>query len=106
MYVIYSQMNKVISTERMEMFSLLVGMTAAIVILIIFLIRWSSTLDNEVMRRTKELDKINKQLYLRTEELKEVNNSLTESNKKLALANEQLKMHDKMQKRFYQHSST
>jgi signal transduction histidine kinase len=84
--VIYSQINKVISNERLEMFSLIVGTTAAIVILVIFLIRWSSLLDNEVKRRTTELDK--------------ANNSLTESNKQLALANKQLKIHDKMQKDF------
>jgi hypothetical protein len=76
--VIYSQINKVISTERLEMFSLIVGTSAAIMIVVIFLIRWSSTLDNEVKRRTKELS--------------EANNSLT--------ANEQLKVHDKMQKEF------
>ena len=36
----------------------------------------------------------------RTVELKEANNSLTESNRLLAIANEQLKVHDKMQKEF------
>jgi signal transduction histidine kinase len=41
--------------------------------------KWNSSLDTEVKRRTKELD---------------------ESNKQLALANEQLKIHDKMQKEF------
>ena len=84
--VIYSQINEVISTERLEMFSLIAGSTAAIVILVIFLIRWSNTLDNEVKKRTRELDK--------------ANNSLTESNKQLALANEQLKIHDTMQRDF------
>jgi signal transduction histidine kinase len=98
--VIYSQINKVISTERLEMFSLIVGTTAAVVILVMFLIRWSITLDNEVKRRTKELHESNEQLYLRTEELKEANDSLTESNKKLATANEQLKINDKIQKDF------
>jgi signal transduction histidine kinase len=98
--VIYSQIDKVISTERLEMFSLIVGTTAAVVILVMFLIRWSITLDNEVKRRTKELHDSNEQLYLRTEELKESNNSLTDSNKKLATANEQLKIHDKIQKDF------
>jgi hypothetical protein len=83
---IYSQINKVISNERLEMFSLIAGTTAAIVILVIFLIRWSGLLDNEVKRRTTELDK--------------ANNSLTEYNKQLALANKQLKVHDKMQKDF------
>jgi signal transduction histidine kinase len=79
MSVIYSQIDKVTSTERMEMFSLLVGMTAAIVLLVIFLIRWSSTLDNEVKRRTKELETANKQL---------------------SLSNEQLEMRDKTQQEF------
>jgi signal transduction histidine kinase len=36
----------------------------------------------------------------RTAELKEANNSLTKSNRLLAAANEQLKVHDKMQKEF------
>jgi signal transduction histidine kinase len=77
--VIYSQINTVILTQKIETFSLLAGTTAAIVVLIIFLIRWSSTLNNEVKRRTRELN---------------------ESNKQLAVANEQLKLHDKMQKEF------
>jgi hypothetical protein len=76
---IYSQINNVISTERIEMFSLLAGTTAAIVVLIIFLIKWSSNLNDEVKRRTRELN---------------------ESNKQLAIANEQLKVHDRMQKEF------
>jgi signal transduction histidine kinase len=70
MSIIYSQIDKAMSTERMEMFSLLVGTTAAIVVLVIFLIRWSSTLDNEVKRRTKELETANEQLSLSNEQLK------------------------------------
>jgi signal transduction histidine kinase len=65
MSVIYSQIDKVISTERLEMFLLLVGTTLAIVMLVVFLIRWSSTLDNEVKRRTKELETANQQLNMR-----------------------------------------
>jgi signal transduction histidine kinase len=65
MSVIYSQIDKVISTERTEMFLLLVGTTLAIVMLVVFLIRWSSTLDNEVKRRTKELQTANEQLNMR-----------------------------------------
>ncbi|MFL6358068.1 MAG: histidine kinase dimerization/phospho-acceptor domain-containing protein, partial [Nitrososphaeraceae archaeon] len=64
MSVIYSQIDKVISTERMGMFLLLVGATLAIVMLVILLIRWSSTLDNEVKRRTKELETANEQLNI------------------------------------------
>ena len=97
---IYSQLNNVISTERIEMFSLLAGTTAAIVVLIIFLIKWSSNLNDEVKRRTRELNESNKQLNTLTEELKKANDSLIASNKQLALANEQLKVHDRMQKEF------
>ena len=79
MSIIYSQIDKAISTNRIEMFLLLVGTTAAIAMLVIFLIRWSSTLDNEVKKRTKELESANKQL---------------------SLSNEQLKMRDKAQQEF------
>ncbi len=79
MSIIYSQIDKAISTDRIEMFLLLVGTTAAIAILAIFLIRWSNALDNEVKRRTKELESANKQL---------------------SLSNEQLKMRDKAQQEF------
>jgi signal transduction histidine kinase len=65
MSVIYSRIDKVISTQRMEMSFLLVGATAAIVMLVIFLIRWSNTLDNEVKKRTKELQTANEQLNMR-----------------------------------------
>jgi signal transduction histidine kinase len=59
---------------------MLLGCTiAAISVLIIILIKWTSSLGIEVKRRTRQLD---------------------ESNKQLALANEQLTMHDKMQKEF------
>src|SRR5262245_17026972 len=39
---IYSQVDKVLFSQRIETFSLLVGATVAIVVLIIFLIKWSS----------------------------------------------------------------
>src|ERR671931_2526353 len=98
--VIYSQINTVILTQKIETFSLLAGTTAAIVVLIIFLIRWSSTLNNEVKRRTRELNESNKRLNTLTEELKKANDSLMASNKQLEVANEQLKVHDKMQREF------
>lgn len=98
--VIYSQINGVIFTERIEMFSLLAGTTAAIIVLIIFLIKWSTSLNDEVKRKTRELNESNKQLNTLTEELKKANDSLMASNKQLSVANEQLKLHDKMQKEF------
>jgi signal transduction histidine kinase len=69
---IYSQIENILFTQRIETFSLLAITTAAAIILIIFLIKWSSKLNSEVKRRTRELES----------------------------ANEQLKVHDKMQKEF------
>ncbi len=76
---ITSQVKGLLATENSKMFMLLGCTIAAISVLIILLIKWTSSLDMEVKRRTKELH---------------------ESNKQLALANEQLTMHDKMQKEF------
>ncbi len=76
---ITSQVKGLLATENSKMFMLLGSTIAAISVLIILLIKWTSSLDLEVKRRTRELD---------------------ESNKQLALANEQLTMHDKMQKEF------
>jgi signal transduction histidine kinase len=83
---IYSQINDVLLTQREETFALLAGTTAAIIVLIIFLIKWNGTLDNEVKRRTNQLNESNRKLEL--------------ANKQLSLANEQLKVHDKMQSEF------
>ena len=76
---IYSQINDVIFTERLEMFSLLAGVTAAAAVLILFLLKWSNTLERRVKTRTKELD---------------------ESNQRLEGLNEQLKINEKLQKEF------
>ena len=83
---IYSHVDEVLFTQRIETFSLLAGITIAVAVLIIFLIKWNSILDYEVKRRTEQLEDSNRQLSL--------------SNQQLALANEQLKVHDKMQKEF------
>ena len=96
----YSHINDVLFTERIKMFSLLAGTTAAIAILIIFLIKWSSILGEEVKRRTRELNVSNQQLHSKTAELRKTNESLIESNKKLESAYKQLELHDKMQKDF------
>jgi signal transduction histidine kinase len=76
---IYSQINQVLFAERMKMLSLLGGTSAAVVVLIVFLIKWNSSLDIEVRRRTSELN---------------------DSNERLALAIDRLKIQEKMQKEF------
>jgi signal transduction histidine kinase len=76
---IYSDVNELLSAERSKMFMLLGGTFSAIAVLIIILLKWNSVLDSEVKRRTSELDL---------------------SNQRLAVAIEQLKVHDKMQREF------
>jgi signal transduction histidine kinase len=76
---IYSQVNSVLFTEGIKLFSLISGTTAAIILLVFILGKWNSTLDNEVKRRTHELN---------------------ESNNKLNVANEELKKHERAQKDF------
>jgi signal transduction histidine kinase len=76
---VYSDINKTLSSERSKFFLLVAGITAAILILILFLVKLNSILNEQVKRRTKDLE---------------------ESNKRLKTANEQLNIHDKMQKEF------
>ena len=83
---IYSNLNEVLFIERLKMFSLIAGISAAILVLIIFLIKWNTILNKEVKRRTEQLEESNKKLSI--------------SNQQLALTNEQLKVHDMMQKEF------
>ncbi len=45
---IYMKINEIIFTERLQMFSLIAGIGAAIMILIFILIRWNTDLDKEV----------------------------------------------------------
>jgi signal transduction histidine kinase len=73
--------------EQKNFSTLMVIIIGAIAVGIAFLIlSWNRRLETAVNGRTAEL--------------KKVNNSLIESNKLLAAANEQLKVHDKMQKEF------
>jgi signal transduction histidine kinase len=83
---IYSHINDILHTERLKGFSLIFGLSFAVLILILFLIKWNNTLNIEVKKRTKELQESNRQLSL--------------SNQEIAHANEELKVHDKMQKEF------
>jgi signal transduction histidine kinase len=53
---IYARVNEVLFTERLKMFSLVAGSTAAVVVLILLLIKWNNILDRQVKGRTKELE--------------------------------------------------
>ena len=68
---IYSQIEDILFTQRIETFSLLAITTAGAIILIIFLTKWNSNLDSEVKRRTEELESANKQLRVHDKMQKE-----------------------------------
>jgi signal transduction histidine kinase len=83
---LYSEINNVLFGEKLKILSLLIGTIAAVASLIIFLIKWNIILNNVVKARTRELEESNKLLL--------------EYNQDLAKANEELKIHDKMQREF------
>ena len=76
---IYSSIGQALFLERIKIFSLILAFTLAVMILIIFLVKWNTNLDKEVKHRTIELE---------------------ESNKRLLSANEDLQKNDMMQKEF------
>jgi signal transduction histidine kinase len=76
---VYSDIDETLSTERSKFYLLIAVITATIVILVLFLVKLNSILNEKINRRTKDLE---------------------ESNKRLKIANEKLNIHDKMQKDF------
>ena len=59
---IYSNVDQVLLSQRIETFSLLAGATVAIVVLIVFLIKWNTLLRREVQRRTMDLELSNEEI--------------------------------------------
>jgi signal transduction histidine kinase len=59
---IYAEINDILFDERLKMLSLVAGAIAAVLVLIILLIKWNSILNNQVKRRTRELEESNKRL--------------------------------------------
>ena len=57
---IYAQVNDVLFAERLKTLSLLIGASAAILVLVIILLKWNSSLNNQVKSRTKELEESNR----------------------------------------------
>ena len=83
---VYAKIDSIINNERLEMVSLIAGIIAAIVILIVFLVRMNGILDRNVKVRTSELN--------------ESINNLLLLNEKLENTNKQLHIHEKMQRDF------
>ena len=76
---IYSTINNIIEKERLQMLSLIIGIIAAVLLLILYLNRVNKTLNKAVIKRTFELQ---------------------DANTKLESANRHIKVHDDMQKEF------
>jgi signal transduction histidine kinase len=76
---IYLKIDSVLFTEGLKMFSLLTGTTFAIIVLVFLLRKWYRVLEDEVTKRTSDLN---------------------ESNYKLMKANESLKIKDEAQNQF------
>jgi signal transduction histidine kinase len=77
--IIYSKINEIIDKERLQMLTLIIGIIAVVLLLILFLNRANSTLDKSVKKRTKELE---------------------DTNRRLEVANRNVQIHDNMQKEF------
>lgn len=91
--VIFSNIGETLFAERLKSYSLLVGTLIAVAVLIIFLVKWSSIMEKEVVKRTRELKESNLKLDTMTKDLKNSNISLQE-------AYQQLKENEKIQKDF------
>ncbi|HLN35854.1 MAG TPA: sensor histidine kinase [Nitrososphaeraceae archaeon] len=83
---LYSEINSVLLGEKIKTISLIIGSIAAIMALVILLVKWNLILNNLVKKRTKELEHSNKQFSI--------------SNNELSRVNEELKVHDRMQSEF------
>jgi signal transduction histidine kinase len=79
--VIYANIADVLSTQRIETFSLLAGTTATIFVLIVFLAMWNSNLRKAVAAKTEQLVDANKQLSIANEQLIENYERLRASDK-------------------------
>lgn len=90
---ILSNIGDTLFFERLKSYSLLVGTLAAIAVLIIFLIKWSKTMEEEVINRTRDLNESKGKLDMMTREL-------TNSNISLQRANDRLRDQEKIQKEF------
>lgn len=90
---IFAKTADTLFTERLKSYSLLTAVFASVAILTIFLLKWSNTLEKEVIKRTHELNRSNVKLAIMSQELKNSNLSLQK-------ANNQLRQNDKLQKEF------
>jgi len=91
--VVFSNIGETLFAERLKNYSLLVGVFASVIFLVIILLRWNNIMEKEVIKRTTELSQSNASLDIMARQL-------TNSNVSLREANEQLKKHHKLQQEF------
>jgi signal transduction histidine kinase len=90
---IFSKIGETLFTERLKGYSLFAAVFASVAALTIFLLKWSNTMEKEVIKRTNALNKSNVKLGV-------MSHVLRNSNISLQKANEQLSQNDKLQKEF------
>ena len=90
---IFAKTADTLFTERLKSYSLLTAVFASVAILTVFLLKWSNSMEKEVIKRTHELNRSNVKLAIMSQELKNSNLSLQK-------ANIQLRQNDKLQKEF------
>lgn len=90
---ILSPIRDLLNTELILNLVILAAFTVAVIYLVSNLIRWNNKLESKVQIRTKELEHANKSLQAKTVELEKTNQELN-------IANEQLKLHDRLQNEF------
>lgn len=98
--VIYSTIDGILSTQRVQTFTVLAGTTVSIGILIFLLARWNSGLNKEVTAKISEISESNARLIRLNSQLEESNRQLAMANEKMIAINMQLQRSEKTQKEF------
>ena len=91
--VVLSKIGETLFAERLKSYSLLAATFASIAFLVVLLLKWNTSMEREVIKRTSELNKSNTKLDIMAKDL-------TDSNLSLQKLNDQLKQNDKLQREF------
>ncbi|HEX7178943.1 MAG TPA: sensor histidine kinase [Nitrososphaeraceae archaeon] len=91
--VVLSKIGETLFAERLKSYSLLAASFASIAFLVVLLLKWNTSMEREVIKRTNELNKSNTKLDIMAKDL-------TDSNLSLQKLNDQLKQNDKLQREF------
>jgi signal transduction histidine kinase len=79
--IVYDQIANILFMQQMETLALLIGITIAIAILIVFLATWNQDLNIAVKKRTEQLEESNRQLAFANERLIDINEELKNNEK-------------------------